>query len=94
MPMATRDGLYPIGVFEDRYSGAYAGGAWVAVAGLDSLEDGRSRFWLAFEGAHGDDLSADRFWEMHQPTPWLAVGKSPEEAVSILVQRMARLEHA
>src|SRR2546430_1876485 len=51
---------YPIAVFEDRYSGVYSGGKWIAVAkcDADATSHGNSRFQFAFDGTHGDDMRA------------------------------------
>lgn len=69
--------LYPICVFEDRYSGCYSGGAWVAFP-----EDIGSREELApMESGDCDAMS------FHLPD-WCAVGDTPNDAVSNLYRKI------
>ncbi|MEZ5802575.1 MAG: hypothetical protein R3E51_03880 [Rhizobiaceae bacterium] len=77
---------YPIVILEDRYSGAYSGGGWLAVAGgIDQFCDTRTRldFILsADDGPSGSDTEAGRFWL--DPPQWISVGNTPDEALSKL----------
>ena len=77
---------YPIVVLQDRYSGVYSGGDWLAVAGAtDRMDDGRTRidFCLnADEGPSGSDIEAATFW-VDSPS-WIAVGTTPDEALAKL----------
>ena len=82
-------GTYPIAVFEDRYSGVYSGGSWIAVSECDKIEDGRSRFWIAFDGTHGGgDIEASSFGDLIPILPWIAVGSSPDEAIENLRKKI------
>ena len=80
--------LYPIAVFEDRYSGVYSGGGWIAVAECDTEEaNHRNRFWVAFDGTHGDDMEAATFGGLIPLFKWIAVGNSPEHAIANLMEK-------
>lgn len=87
--------LYPIAVVQDRYNGAYSRGLWIAVADADRLENGATRIYHILEdGPHGGDTDAMFFWG--SPPPWVAVGNTPDEAVSALLSahRITRSEPA
>jgi hypothetical protein len=79
---------YPVAVIQDRYSGSYSGGAWLAIARCDEtigrLGPSRIVFCLT-EGPHGGDGDAMAFWS--EPAPWIAVGNTPDEALAALRKR-------
>lgn len=80
------DGNYPIAILEDRYSGVYSGGIWIAVAQADELLDSsntRVQFCLTSDdGPYGSDSEAAEFWS--DPLDWIAVGETPELAIENL----------
>ncbi len=80
---------YPVAIFEDRYSGTYSGGPWIAVAWAALMVDAnntRAQFCLiGDDGPSGGDVEAAAFWR--NPPDWVAVGSSPLEAVRILRNR-------
>lgn len=91
-------GMYPIMVVDDRYGGAYSGGAWIAVAkaqqpvsDLDAFDPGikyrkptRSEFVLE-DGPASGDPEAIKFWAM--APDWVAVGDTPNDAVRNLLNK-------
>jgi len=79
---------YPIAVFEDRYFGVYSGGGWIAVSECDRIEDGRSRFYIAFDGTHGDDSEAGTFGGLIPILSWIAVGITPDDAIANLKKKV------
>ena len=84
----TQSDLYPCAVFEDRYSGSYSGGRWLAVGEANHLHAGQSRanFILSDDGPNGDDGAAMDFWT--SPPDWIAVGDTLQEALDNLIQRV------
>jgi len=75
--------LYPIVLVQDRYSGAYSGGAWLALAEGDRSYEEASRIgWIMSHGPSGNDLEAAAFWQAHPA--WIATGKTPDEAIARL----------
>ena len=78
--------LYPIVVMQDRYSGAYAGGGWFAIAEASTLVDcvcTRAQFCLVGDDGPSDsDVEAAGFWR-NRPD-WIAVGRTPDEAAEAL----------
>jgi len=80
-----RSQTYPIAIVEDRYSGAYSNGTWLAIARAELPHRGQSRInFVLSEGPHGDDSEAAEFWLA--PPDWIAVGSSPQEALDRLLQ--------
>jgi hypothetical protein len=76
---------YPIAIVQDRYTGVYSGGTWLAISKADSPHYGQSRAnFVLNEGPHGDDSEAAEFWA--DPPDWIAVGDSPQEALDRLLQ--------
>ena len=71
-------------IIQDRYSGAYSGGLWLAVAGADALTGhGQMRaLYVLIDGPRGDDCDAMMFWQ--QPPEWIAVGVMPDDALRAL----------
>ncbi len=85
-----RDG-YPIAIVEDRYSGVYSEGTWLAVARANQPHGGQSRInFVLCNGPHGDDGEAAEFWA--DPPPWIAAGNSPQEALDHLLQGISTRE--
>ncbi|MDN7494836.1 hypothetical protein QZM89_06540 [Burkholderia gladioli] len=84
--------MSPIALVEDRYSGSYSGGNWIAIAvhfeeylpGFDRLQ-----FVLHHDdGPFSDDPDAREFWGDTAPAlNWIAVGASPGEAIANLRAR-------
>jgi predicted RNase H-like HicB family nuclease len=86
--MADAHKLFPIAVIQDRYGGCYSGGAWLAIAAADHLENGAYRVVRCLEdGPHGDDGDAQVFWA--DPPSWVAIGKTPGEAMERLKEAQA-----
>ena len=85
----TSDEDYPVAVFQDRYGGAYCGGAWIAIAEASEpydQENTRAQFCLVGgAGPFGDDVTAAMFWS--SPPEWIAVGPTPEAALEALHNR-------
>jgi hypothetical protein len=77
--------LYPIALVQDRYSGCYSGGDWLAVANANHEFRGTSRaHWLmGDDGPHGGDLVAGVFWR--DRPPWVVVGDTPDRALANLI---------
>ena len=74
---------FPVAVIQDRYSGVYSGGEWLAINCADHLENGAYRIVRCLEGdPHGDDVEAMTFWK--NPPDWIAAGRTPEEAIAKL----------
>ena len=75
-------------MIEDRYSGTYSGGEWIAIACFyEAVGDGmRTRLGLVMDGAGGDDLKAAGF----VLPEWAAVGDTPDEAVRNLRAKASR----
>ncbi len=86
--MPKRD-LHPITVVQDRYSGAYAGGEWPAIARSDKLENGAYRIVRCGEnGPYGDDSEAGLFWS--DPPAWIASGHLPDKAIKNLREQQTK----
>lgn len=71
--------LYPVAVIQDRYSGTYSGGFWLAVANADI---DRRVMAVLENGPHGDDGDAMIFW--NRPPFWIASGATPTDAIEKL----------
>jgi hypothetical protein len=75
---------YPIAIVEDRYTGVYSGGTWLAIFEARLPYKGQTRVdFVLTEGPHGDDSEAAEFWA--NPPDWIAVGNSPQEALDHLL---------
>lgn len=74
---------FPIAIVQDRYTGAYSGGRWLAIASAtDTVDETRVDFCLGSDhGPSGSDV-AGSFWVT--PPSWIAVGSTPEEALANL----------
>lgn len=84
--MSSRLDLYPIAIIEDRYTGVYSGGTWLAIAVSDNIEaTGESRVqWCLGEGPYGDDSEAADFGRRIPNINWIGVGNTPQEALDNL----------
>jgi hypothetical protein len=75
-------GSYPIIVMQDRCSGVYSGGVWLAIAcANDRVDDGTTRVESCLDtpdGPSGSDVEAGSFW-IDAPS-WIAVGGMPDGA--------------
>lgn len=82
---------------QDRYTGVYSGGRWLALANADELVDEintRAQFCLCgIVGPSDGDVEAGGFWTKRPD--WIAVGETPQEALEALRnQMMAATEFA
>ena len=81
--------LHPLMLLQDRYSGTYSGGEWIAVGEANRLVGTASRAaWIIERGPSGGDAEASAFWV--DPPDWIAVGNSPELAIEALVNKRQR----
>jgi hypothetical protein len=79
--------MHPVVIVQDRYGGVYSGGAWLAVGGATTLENGAYRVIRTLEeGPHGDDVTAGEFWM--NPPDWIAVGSTPDLAFRALQTKL------
>jgi len=74
-PLRTHARLWPIVVFQSRYSGTYEGGDWFALANCEEIPDGP---W------DDDDECVDWFTSNGE---MVGVGDTPDEAVSDLLEK-------
>lgn len=74
----SKSNLYPIIVFQSRYSGLYEGGEWFAISGFENLSSDLNNYF------EGDDCDAVDFWRKEHNFP-ISVGSTPNEAVSSLL---------
>jgi hypothetical protein len=79
--------LYPVIVVQDRYSGVYSGGRWLAIANGRDAGNRMADVWC---GAHGGDTEAAEFGADIPSLHWIAVGETPDEAVAALVAKSSR----
>ncbi len=78
---------YPIIILQDRYSGTYSNGKWIAIAVGNQMENGAYRIIRCLEdGPSGDDTDAQWFWS--EPPDWVAVGDTPNEAEAALMKKL------
>lgn len=84
--MSNRIDLYPIVIIEDRYSGVYSGGAWLAIAKAEDYYEGRERRgeFCLYAGPNGSDPEAHAFGAQIPYIDWIATGETPDEALSNL----------
>ena len=81
------DLMYPIIIVEDRYSGVYSRGNWIAVAEFNKKADNNStRLDIILLEANGGNGDSDFFWRNPKSPPphWVAVGNTPNEALENL----------
>ena len=82
---SAADPFYPIAVIEDRYSGTYSGGAWLALSRANAKVEGENLMraeWVLADGPGGDDITCGVCWG--KLPAWIAVGDSPDAAVAML----------
>ena len=76
----------PIAIVQDRYTGVYSGGRWLAIAAAkDTVAVAQTRADFCLEeddGPSGSDVAAGTFWI--DPPSWIAVGDTPEQALENL----------
>jgi hypothetical protein len=86
--MTSEKHIHPIAIIEDRYSGVYSDGRWLALNGADTLDNGCYRIVRTLEnGPHGDDGDAMAFWV--DPPNWIASGNTPDQALANLIAKLA-----
>ena len=73
--------LYPVAVFQSRYSGIYEGGEWYAIGSFKSFDESGILEYL-----FGDDCDAVDFW-MSEKSEMIGVGSTPDSAVKNLYER-------
>ena len=80
---------YPIAIIEDRYTGAYSGGRWLAIGWADVAHGHHATRVSAMlaEGPSGSDTEAMEFWD--NPPNWIAAGSTPDVAEAVLRARMS-----
>ncbi len=92
--MKCIDSFYQIVLIEDRYSGVYSRGKWLAIMSAQLVCDAKNssgqefknitRLSLVFNedlpGPSSGDVTAMRFWD--DPPDWIAVGDTPDQALS------------
>lgn len=83
----SKHNLYPIIVFQSRYSGVYEGGEWFAISGFENLSSGLDEYF------EGDDCDAVDFWAKKHNFP-IAVGDTPNDAVNSLIATFAPDENS
>lgn len=76
---AAFDGVYPLTVVADRYSGTYSGGKWTAW----NLYP-----WEVPDGTFGDDCGCFDFWQSDCEEYCIGIGNTPEEAICDLKTKM------
>jgi hypothetical protein len=77
--------LYPVAVFQSRYSGVYEGGEWFAIGNFRSFDEiGISEYLF------GDDCDAVDFW-MSEKSEMIGVGSTPDAAVGNLYERYSAI---
>jgi hypothetical protein len=81
---------YPVALIEDRYSGVYSGGEWLAIAKADAIDKaGHLRIVNVFTGGpYGNDVEAAEFWA--DSPSWIAAGDTPNDAKLKLIEKMSR----
>ncbi|RZF65634.1 hypothetical protein EWE75_04880 [Sphingomonas populi] len=80
--------LYPVVITQDRYTGCYCNGEWIAVARASDRESDLSRIdWVLEYGPSAGDIEAACFWG--DPPSWIASGPTPEGAIEALIVKAA-----
>jgi hypothetical protein len=87
MPIHADQPEVTIAIVEDRYSGAFSRGAWLAIRDPAApVELGLSRLdWVEEYGPGGNDVEAAVFWYREKPD-WIASGATPEAAKARLLR--------
>lgn len=70
--------LYGVMIIEDRYTGSYAPGRWLAIDEADTA----GRIEAVDNGPLGSDPDALMFWD--DPPDWIAGGATPNDALAAL----------
>lgn len=96
--MSAHISMYPVAIVEDRYSGVYSSGRWVAIAQWENDASGEagqdeyiSRLRFVDREGNGDDTDAMTFWSAAldrksvSPFWWVAVGETPNHAWDALI---------
>ncbi|RYD63217.1 MAG: hypothetical protein EOP83_12735 [Verrucomicrobiaceae bacterium] len=83
---------YPMALIEDRYSGTYSGGRWLAIAKADQFDPDWAEYSarvnaMMMDGPASDDSGAMNFWD--NPPEWIAAGETPEAAIEALIDRLS-----
>lgn len=73
--MEIPDSLWPVTVFQSRYSGVYEGGSWFAVAKCESIP----------QGSHGDDDECLDWFRKNENG--VGIGDDPNSAVRDLLNK-------
>lgn len=74
------DGLYPITIIKDRYSGTYSGATWLAFNMHPEL--------VAILDVNGDDISCNWFWSNLASEYIIGKGSTPDEALADLYSQI------
>jgi hypothetical protein len=77
--------LYPVAVFQSRYSGVYEGGEWFAIGNFKTFDEIEISEYL-----FGDDCDAVDFW-MSEKSEMIGVGSTPDTAVGNLYERYSAI---
>jgi hypothetical protein len=72
--------MYPVRIYQDRYGGSYSGGAWAAV----DMKHKTMETSAIEEGILGGDTEVREFWFSVADAKWIAVGRTPNEALAAL----------
>ena len=71
--------LWPVIITQDRYTGVYSGGPWLAVGNRRNL----------FEtDAYGDDTDCAAFFEDAKNTKQIGIGDTPNAALDDLLRKV------
>jgi hypothetical protein len=71
------DFLYPVTIIQDRYTGTYSGGRWLAF-NLDPVD--------LPDGPFSDDVTCFNFWTETQMV--IGIGDTPDEALESLKSKL------
>jgi hypothetical protein len=87
---------YPILIIQDRYGGVYSHGRWVAISQAfeESPEESESHLSILTNEGFGDDITASNFWHDVSCIDWIAVGKTPDEALRALTEKQNKVWEA
>ena len=96
---------WPVAILEDRYSGVYSGGKWVAIARAECgccdadlpvektkqlPAENDTRFSYVADQVLGGDFEVGEFGCWIPLIPWVAVGETPNEALANLYAKANR----
>lgn len=71
-------------ITEDRYTGTYSGGVWLAFPPGESLDD------IDASDAFGGDTECREFWEDESQSGHIGRGATPQAALDDMVKRRAK----